>query len=347
MTPNNVDENELDLRGLCRALWQGKGWIVGGALLLALLALGYAQMATQVWSATAITDRAGVDALGGYYNQQQLVNNLSSDHQLNAAPAPALTDDVYKEFVLQLSAWDTRRDFWLQSPYYQQRKTGEAQADGVLLDRLISNIQYQPADALKGINDSVRLLTETAADASTLLQQYVAFANQRAVAHLNQSLAGSWNARRIELQAQVDRQQTAASAVYQRRLHSVQQALKIAQQQGVEQQRTSTPPEQVPEDELFLLGSKLLQARLDNLQATGPGYDLSYDQNQAMLGTLSGGPTLEKTFNCWRYLRTPEQPVKRDSPRQLFLMAMWGVVGAMIGAGVALARRRASPGLNH
>ncbi|MDI5050453.1 hypothetical protein MJM12_28330, partial [Salmonella enterica subsp. enterica serovar Montevideo] len=29
-----------------------------------------------------------------------------------------------------------------------------------------------------------------------------------------------------------------------------------------------------------------------------------------------------------------------DSPRRAFLMIMWGIVGALIGAGVALTRRR-------
>lgn len=32
-------ENELDIRGLFRALWAGKGWIVGIAVLFALIVL--------------------------------------------------------------------------------------------------------------------------------------------------------------------------------------------------------------------------------------------------------------------------------------------------------------------
>lgn len=34
-------ENELDIRGLFRTLWAGKVWIVGIALLFALIALAY------------------------------------------------------------------------------------------------------------------------------------------------------------------------------------------------------------------------------------------------------------------------------------------------------------------
>jgi lipopolysaccharide biosynthesis protein WzzE len=83
----------------------------------------------------------------------------------------------------------------------------------------------------------------------------------------------------------------------------------------------------------------MLQARLESLQAVGPNYDIDYDQNRAMLSTLNVGPTLDARFQTYRYLRTPEEPVKRDSPRRVFLLIMWGMVGALIGAGVALARR--------
>lgn len=40
-------DNELDIRQLCRVLWQGKGWIVGSAALLALLALVYSWLANR------------------------------------------------------------------------------------------------------------------------------------------------------------------------------------------------------------------------------------------------------------------------------------------------------------
>ncbi len=41
-------ENELDIRGLFRALWAGKGWIVGGAVLFAAIVLVYTFFARRV-----------------------------------------------------------------------------------------------------------------------------------------------------------------------------------------------------------------------------------------------------------------------------------------------------------
>ena len=169
-------ENELDIRGLFRALWAGKIWIAGMAVLFALIVLVYAFFARQEWSATAITDRPTVNMLGGYYSQQQFLRNLDIKANLVPVDQPSAMDQAYKEFIMQQGSWDTRRDFWLQTDYYKQRQSGNARADAALLDDLINNIQFMPGDPVKNVNDSVKLTAETAPDANNLLRQYVAFA---------------------------------------------------------------------------------------------------------------------------------------------------------------------------
>ncbi|RDK85102.1 lipopolysaccharide biosynthesis protein WzzE [Enterobacillus tribolii] len=333
-------DNELDIRGLCRTLWNGKAWIVGIGALFGAAALVASFLMQQEWSSTAITDKPTVNMLGGYYSQQQFLRNLDQRLLSNAAaPDLSIADEAYNEFVMQLAAYDTRRDFWLQSKYYQDRKEGDAKADAALLDELIADIQFTPRDMTKNVNDSVKLIAETAPDANTLLRQYVAFASQRAATHLNEEIQGAWAARTISLKAQVKRQDEVAKSVYQRELSGVEAALKIAQKQGIDTTRTDTPAQDVPASDMFLLGRPLLQARLESLQASGPAYDVEYDQNRAMLNTLNVGPVLDAKFQTYRYLRTPEEPVKRDSPRRVFMLIMWGAIGGLIGAGVALVRR--------
>ncbi|MEC4256633.1 Wzz/FepE/Etk N-terminal domain-containing protein [Escherichia coli] len=275
--PSDVVENELDIRGLCCCLWRGKRWIIGLALLFAVIAWLATLLMKQVWSTTAMTERPTVNMLGSYYAQQQFLSNL--DVHNNAltlsAPSPTIMDEVYQEFVMQLSSWDTRREFWQQTDYFKSRKTGNAHNDAALLDDLIGNVQFTPADTAHSTFDNVKLKAETASDANNLLRQYIAYASERAARHLNTELTGAWQ----------------------------------------------------------------VQGQLETLQATGPTYDISYDQNRAMLTTLQAGPALNSKFQTYRYLRTPEEPVSRDSPRRLFMMIMWGAIGALVGAGVALMRR--------
>lgn len=332
-------DNELDIRGLFRTLWRGKFWIVGMAVALAIIALVYTFFARQEWSANAITDRPTVNMLGGYYSQQQFLRNLDIKANMVPVDQPSVMDEAYKEFIMQLSAYDTRRDFWLQTDYYKQRQVGNSKADAALLDEMVNNIQFTAGDITRSLNDSVKLVAETAADANNLLRQYVAFASQRAASHLNEELTGAWAARTIQMKAQVKRQEAVAKSIYDRKLKSTEQALKIAEQQNIARSETEVPADELPDSEMFMLGRPMLQARLESLQAAGPAYDIDYDQNRAMLSTLNVGPTLDPRFQTYRYLRTPEEPVKRDSPRRAFLLIMWGAVGALIGAGVALARR--------
>ncbi len=97
-------ENELDIRGLFRALWAGKGWIVGGAVLFAAIVLVYTFFARREWSATAITDRPTVNMLGGYYSQQQFLRNLDIKADLASVDQPSAMDEAYKEFIMQLAS---------------------------------------------------------------------------------------------------------------------------------------------------------------------------------------------------------------------------------------------------
>ena len=213
--PAEDAENELDIRGLFRTLWAGKLWIIGMGLAFALIALAYTFFARQEWSATAITDRPTVNMLGGYYSQQQFLRNLDIKADLASVDQPSAMDEAYKEFIMQLASWDTRRDFWLQTDYYKQRQSGNARADAAMLDDLINNIQFMPGDAVRNTNDSVKLIAETAPDANNLLRQYIAFASQRAARHLNDELKGAWAARTVQMKAQVKRQEEELNARHQ------------------------------------------------------------------------------------------------------------------------------------
>ncbi|WP_047680030.1 MULTISPECIES: ECA polysaccharide chain length modulation protein [Xenorhabdus] len=333
-------EHELDIRALCYALWRGKIWIIALAIIFAAVALAASYLMQQKWSATAIVDLPTTNNLGSYYSQQQFLRNL--DTHINASPEaqlPTIPDGAYKEFMTQVEAYDTRREFWLHSNYYKQRREGNSKADAVLLEELINNIQVTRRNEKNAQNEHIKLTAETAIDANRLLREYIAFANQRASTHLNNEIKGAWATRTQSMKALVKRQEMVAKAMYNRELNVLQQSLKVAEKQGIQRNQTNIPLDELPESKMFMLGVPLLQAQLETLQATGPNYSIDYDQNIAMLATLNVGPTLQNIFQTYRYLRTPEEPVNRDSPRRAFMMILWGAIGMLVGAGVALARR--------
>ena len=268
-------ENELDIALLFRRLWRGKTLIIALALAGVLLAACYAHWARQVWSATAIVDQPQLSQLAAYYDQRQLLKQLEGDTS-PALNASAVCDEVYQEFLLQLSSWDSRRDFWRNSEYFKNKVKAHPQRQAIILDRLVSDIRFQPADAARGTHDTVVLLADNALASSQLLSDYVSFASQRAVNVLNSNLREEWQANQI-------------------------QVVKSPGSAGV-----MTPP-----------ASSVSPA-------ISPGVK----------------PRLSENIRAWRYLRSPEPPVSRESPRLMLLMVMWGVTGAIVGAVIAISRRQ-------
>jgi hypothetical protein len=125
-----------------------------------------------------------------------------------------------------------------------------------------------------------------------------------------------------------------------RRLHSLEQALKVAEQHNIGRSEADVPANELPESELFILGRPMLQARLENLQAAGPTYEVDYDRDRAMLATLKcGSRPWNRAFQTYRYLRTPEEPVTPRQPAPRLSCWRCGVaVGALTGS-----RCRVSP----
>ncbi len=88
-------------------------------LAFALIALAYTFFARQEWSSMAITDRPA--KMPADYSQQQFLRNRHVCSNMASADQPSVMDEAYKEFVMQLASWDTRRDVLLQTDYYKQR----------------------------------------------------------------------------------------------------------------------------------------------------------------------------------------------------------------------------------
>lgn len=97
-------ENELDIRGLFRALWAGKGWIVGGAVLFAAIVLVYTFFARRGVERHGDHRSAYCQYVGGYYSQQQFLRNLDIKADLASVDQPSAMDEAYKEFIMQLAS---------------------------------------------------------------------------------------------------------------------------------------------------------------------------------------------------------------------------------------------------
>lgn len=312
-------ENELDVQLCFSRLWRRKLWILGFTLLGVVLAWSYAQLAPQKWVATAEIDRPNISDFSHYYQRNQQLASISADtlsppSDINAEnSASAVAEQLYAQFTRQLRSTDNRRAFW-EMIIKNAPQLADGKANNALeMSKRLARIRFRAGDKLKESDDTLSLQADSATKSSQLLARYIDFTNQSVITLFNRDLAVSWQIEALNLQQKIDLEQGVAKAAYETHTRQLQA-------------------------EVATTGSSEAKAKLNQLQAVGPQTSDSLLQAQARLRRLQNLPLETIPFKSWSYLQSPYPPTTRDSPRTLLLCIMWGVVGALIGAGLALFR---------
>lgn len=337
-------ENTLDIRKLFRLLWNGKVWIIGCAAFFALVAMIYSALVRQEWTSIAIIDTPTVDILGDYYLQQQWLSSFEiTQHQSSdGTPTPAV-DNAYNEFKRQFSAYNNRRDFWLQSHYVKTFRTENGNINPVELDTLINNIQFIPTVANTINGDTLSLTAESAKEAYQQLDAYITFVTARTVEQLNRVVMTERKAKQTALLSSLRQQQNKLSLF----IDTNAQDKEKSQSDITEHEKTASDNkthDAFSDSDLVPLNTATLNAQLAMLKTKDIDYAQRYLQDSALYNELIALPKITNTYKPFRYLRSPSEPIKRVKPRRLFLMILWGSIGALCGAGIALTCGRNSRG---
>lgn len=315
-------DNELDIQKLFKLLWQGKAWIIGLAILFASIALGYSYIVKQEWVSSSVTTKPSITLLKNYYQQKNFLQSL--DKENSAQPIESIPTEVYQEFTQQLGSYDARREFWQQSDYFLSRTENDAKADAALLEEFINNIVFTPSD-LKNPFDTLQLTAETAQEAKSLLDSYITFVAADVVADLNNEISVLWNEKKKQLEIENTQQEVAGKANYSKDILLLEKAIQKFKLKQVSQEQQSQ--------------LESLSMSLADLEITGPQFSERYFENKVLLSKLASLNIEE--FQPYRFLKKPIEPVKRTKPRRLFLLILWGGVGAFCGGVITLTRAAA------
>lgn len=304
-------DNELDVESCVQRLWRGKKWIGLGLILGILLAWAYTMFATQKWVAVAQFTRPDLSKVTRYYQELSKLNQLSTYSDpastTDNADVDTVLDAVYQTFLQQLASVDNRRRFWLE----QEKADKGTSLTPTLLDRRVASIQFAAGDKLHGTVDTLSLTAESAATSSQLLKRYLTFTDQQVMAQVQQQLSAAWQSEMTKIAQQIAFEKSVAQAAYDQQ---VKQLKNEAAQSDDNQTKTA----------------------INVIEQTGPVASDNLLHDQARLAALQSGPASLKPFTSWTMLQSPEPPISRQSPRLPLLMVMWGLVGILIGAGVAL-----------
>ncbi|GHZ28871.1 chain-length determining protein [Vibrio cholerae] len=345
--------DEIDLKELFAALWQGKWLIIMTTLLFSVAAIGYALTAQEWWSAKATVSQPQLQGIASYQQAVKRYQPLFDVYQedgtiivsnvLDSLIDPKL---IFQQFIQTFNANGTKRRFMQTNPTFltlqkqMLAQTNDPEVMQKLYEEWFERIQASAVD--KKANDIFTLSFQSVDKASslTLLNDYIQFVNQTLNQHLNDDLLSTLATKYGELTQQEKNLLQQAQLRLHVELERTQYALNIAEAADIKQ-----PVQNLGEQELFAIniGSRALKAKVDALKSIK---DLSvFEPRLAILQSKLSQFDLETlsaeakwSVNGFYYLDQPEQPLTRDKPKRALIVVFGGLLGGMLGVAMVLVR---------
>ena len=338
-------EDEIDLLELFQTIWSQKAKIALVSLITTLAAGVYAFTAEEVWTSKAVFDQPKLEEINEYYTvTQQLKRILQSSTIGDVALEPKkITEDVYSEFMQQIDSDDLRKEFWLVSDYYAEKVKGKnsvSDKSKILNDLLEKSIKKEVVDDKKVLHPSVSLSADSAPVAKKLLEQYLNQVNekvrQRKISELNiaiSQLVADLEAEKKRIKFDVETQKI-------NNIKISNNAKNIAEKANIKDFNINAiqgNANVAQTDMLFFLGTKALDAQLNNLTKNPLILPVRYYQIEEILSELKKLPSINNlNVKSYRYLMSPREPVTKDKPKRALILVLGTVLGSMLGVMIAL-----------
>ncbi|MBE8564216.1 LPS O-antigen chain length determinant protein WzzB [Vibrio sp. OPT20] len=352
--PMYTASDEIDLRELFKALWDGKLIVVLVTSLFTASSISFALLAQEWWSSSAKIIESQPQNLAAYQQQVrqfQPVFNIYQDDGtvLVSEELDDLVDAgvLFKRFVNTFSSSNNKRAFLEHSTAFQQLKAvtvddvSDLTEDEVraLYSRWFEQISASKVD--KKDQDSpyfISFQTMTKESSFDLLTSYVSFTESKVREDAFSNLKAFVNSKRNELIQQKQILESQAKDQLLVETERTKYAMEIALAAGVEM-----PTKTGNDKEIFgiELGSKGLEAKvkalgsLKNLTIIEPRL-LQINAKLNMLNNLEIDRLVK--FQTFRFLENVEQPITRDKPKRVLIVVFGTLLGGILGVVVVLIR---------
>lgn len=352
--PMYTTNDEIDLRELFKALWDGKLIVILVTALFTASSIGFALLAQEWWSSNAKVTEAQPQNLAAYQQQVkqfQPVFNIYQDDGtvLVSKELDGLVDSglLFQRFVNAFNSTNSKRAFLDNSVEFQEFKnsivldSSDMTTDKVraLYAEWFDRISVSKVDK-KDRNSpyTISFQTTTKESSFDLLTAYILATESKVHQDAFNNLRAVVNGKRNELIQQKIILESQASNKLLVETERAKYAAQIAKSAGVEK-----PIQTGNEKELFSidLGSKGLDAKVKalksvkNLSVIEPRLQ-QINAKLDMLNNLEIDRTVD--FQTFRYLENVEQPITRDKPKRALIVVLGTLLGGMLGVAIVLIR---------
>ncbi|WP_416200407.1 LPS O-antigen chain length determinant protein WzzB [Vibrio coralliilyticus] len=352
--PNSFPvSDEIDLRELFRAIWDGKLLIIATTLVFAVVAVLFAMTSQEWWSSTAKIARPQAQDMAEYRQQVKQFQPVFDVYQdvgtvLVSEELDDLIDSqvLFNRFIDAFNSSNNKRRFLDSSEEFQQfkEKIGSELNDEELIKarRFLYSEWFEKisAKAENPKNDmspyNISFQSTTSESSYLLLVNYIKTIKIKTHQDALNNLEAIVSAKKDELVQQKKILETQAKNRLLVEADRARYALSIAKAAGV-----TSPIQTSGSRELFGIdmGSKALAAKVDalnsikNLSVIEPRLQ-QINAKLQMLKDLKLDRSID--FQTFRFLENVEQPITRDKPKRTLIVILGTLLGGMLGTAIVL-----------
>ncbi|MBD1564513.1 LPS chain length-determining protein [Vibrio sp. S12_S33] len=352
--PSFYEQNdEIDLKELFMALWQGKWFIILTTLVFAIGAITYALTAQEWWSSSAKIAVPQVQDFTQYQSQvkqyQPIFDVYQEDGTIlvnNYLDGLVMPQQLFQSFIMAFESNKNKRNFLDGNAVFQNFKNkldAEAEAEADEATRRLYNAWFsklatsQPDKSNKNIIE-LKVQATTKLDSYNLLQNYIAYISDIVRRDALQNLNAIINTKKDELLQQKTALSLQAKQNLEVEIQRAEYALQIATAAKV-----YTPVQNLGEKEIFSinLGSAAIEAKINalktisNLSVIEPRLQ-QIDSKLTLINNTKINPEIE--FATFQYLDDVQMPFNRDKPKRALIAVLGALLGGMLGGAVVLVR---------
>ncbi|MDE1220591.1 Wzz/FepE/Etk N-terminal domain-containing protein [Vibrio aestuarianus] len=352
--PSFYEQNdEIDLKELFIALWQGKWIIILTTLVFTIGAITYALTAQEWWSSSA---KIAVPQVQDFKNYQSQVKQYQPIFDVYQDDGTILVNDfldrliepeaLFQSFVMAFDSNKNKRNFLDSNAVFQNFKSkldADADADADEATRRLYNEWFskltisQPNKNNKNIIE-LKVQATTKLDSYNMLQNYINYISYIVRFDALQNLNAIINTKKNELLQQKTALSLQAKQNLEVEIQRAEYALQIATAAKV-----NTPVQNLGEKEIFSinLGSAAIEAKINalktisNLSVIEPRLQ-QIDSKLTLINDTKINPGIE--FAAFQYLDEVQMPLNRDKPKRALIAVLGALLGGMLGVAIVLVR---------
>ena len=339
-------DDEIDVIGLLTILVRRKWTIILFVCVALLAGLAANYFLPERWTSRAILIPPEAAEMNGMKNV--LTGLAVLDIETKITP-----DTLLSDFMRNFDSRSIREKYLVNTAYFkdltQSKKLTSLQLNQMINTMLEGYITSRSSEQEKSEKEyhyfEVAYTAKNGAIARDLLAGYIRFVTNVVQHELHQNLSWQLDMLRGKTEGQYQMDLKRAQSIQRIKIERLQYSLDIARAAGLFQPTLSQyVPAGVNEDEDYAiqLGAKGLERKLHIEQAMSDVAKMNtkLQEQRQYIDQLNAMKIGKIDVQPYKFMTAPYQPVAKDSPRQMLLLAMAGLLGLVIGAGYVLLNDR-------